>query len=366
MKNRLIISASIVILALAAGCNLTRPLGQNPQGDDLARLQALPNYKNGKFQNEVARPPAPITRRRGPRWLFMFRSKRETVTPSYKMPWVKVNLKALPTPAPTVVWFGHSSALVKTVQANILIDPIFSNHAGPVPGMVKAFKGTMHYNVNDMPPIDVVIISHDHYDHMDYRTLVKLKDKAKRFIVPMGAGSHLRYWGIAADKITELNWHQSTSLPGQLTITATPAQHRSNRTFNEESKTLWASYVIQAGSYKLFYSGDGGYGPHFKEIGKRYGGFDLALLECGQYSVNWPYTHMMPEQTAQAAADLQARLLQPLHWAKFAEADHPWNEPMQRLLPAAQKLNMPVSVPRLGEPYTIGEGPKNMVWWDFE
>ncbi len=182
----------------------------------------------------------------------------------------------------------------------------------------------------------------------------------------MGVGSHLRFWGITADKIVELNWHQSVALPGNVNITATPAQHRSNRTFKEESKTLWASYVIKTGNHQFFFSGDGGYGPHFKQIGQQYGPFDLALLECGQYSVNWPYTHMMPEQTAQAAVDLKARMLQPIHWAKFAEADHPWQDPVNRLLPAAQKLNMEINVPRIGEPYTLGTPALKTIWWDFE
>jgi L-ascorbate metabolism protein UlaG (beta-lactamase superfamily) len=256
--------------------------------------------------------------------------------------------------------------LIKAGQANILIDPIFSNHAGPVPGMVKAFKGTMHYDVSDMPAIDIVMISHDHYDHMDYRTLMKLKNIAKMFVVPMGVASHLRYWGFDPARITELNWHQSIALPGDINITATPAQHRSNRTFDEESKTLWASYVIKTGKYKLFFSGDGGYGPHFKNIGQQYGPFNLALLECGQYSINWPYSHMMPAETARAAADLRTQLLQPIHWAKFAESDHKWQEPLQLLLPAAQKLKILVNAPRIGEPYMLGEPALTKVWWDFE
>jgi L-ascorbate metabolism protein UlaG (beta-lactamase superfamily) len=208
-----------------------------------------------------------------------------------------------------VVWFGHSSLLIKAGQGNILIDPLFSNHAGPVPGVVTAFAGTMNYNVKDMPQIDVLIISHDHYDHLDYRTLKKLKDHIKLAIVPEGVGADLRYWGFDRKKVIELNWKQSVTLPGGLVITATPAQHKSNRTYSSVNKTLWASYVIQSGSYKLFYSGDSGYGPHFKQIGKQYGPFDLALLECGQFSPNWPWTHLLLEQPAQAAVDLQARLL---------------------------------------------------------
>ncbi|RYE20135.1 MAG: MBL fold metallo-hydrolase, partial [Sphingobacteriales bacterium] len=297
--------------------------------------------------------------------LFL-RGRPETIRPSRALPWVKTDLKALSAAAPTIVWFGHSSLLIKTGQGNILIDPVFSNHAGPVPGLVRAFKGTTHYHAEDMPPIDVLIISHDHYDHLDYRTLKKLRSKIKTAIVPVGVGANLVYWGFDRKNIIELNWNGSVSLPGGLNITATPAQHKSNRSYSTVNKTLWASYVIQAGQYRLFYSGDSGYGPHFKQIGDKYGPFDLALLECGQYSPNWPWTHLLLEQPAQAAADLQARLLQPVHWGKFVAANHPWNEPIEKLIPAAEKLDVQLNIPRIGEPYTLGDPPKTLIWWDFE
>ena len=359
----LTMGVAALLLTAAAGCGVVKSLGKNPEGEELSRLEALPNYKNGSFENLAEL--ADTTVKRNP-LLFMFHSRPETVRPSHELPWVETDLKTLAATAPTIVWFGHSSLLIKTAQGNILIDPIFSNHAGPVPGLVKAFEGATNYHAKDMPPIDVLIISHDHYDHLDYRTLIKLKDNIKMAVVPMGVGSDLVYWGFDPKKIIELDWNQSTALPGGLKITATPAQHRSNRSYTKENKTLWASYVIQTENYRLFYSGDSGYGPHFKQIGQQYGPFDLALLECGQYSPNWPWTHLWLGQAAQAAVDLRARLLQPIHWAKFVEADHPWNEPITKLLPAAEKLGMQVNVPRIGEPYTLGQPPKNMVWWDFE
>ena len=349
-----------LLLTAIAGCGVVKSMGKDPKGDELTKLEALPNYKNGAFENLAERSDSTIKNK----WLFL-RSRPETIRPSHALPWVETDLKTLADPAPTIVWFGHSSLLIKAAQDNILIDPIFSNHAGPVPGLVTAFPGTRHYHAVDMPPIDVLIISHDHYDHLDYRTLKKLKDHIKLAVVPMGVGADLVYWGFDPKKIIELDWNQSTTLPDGLKITATPAQHKSNRTYKEENKTLWASYVIQTGNYKLFYSGDSGYGPHFKQIGKQYGPFDLALLECGQYSPNWPWTHLWLGQAAQAAVDLQARLLQPIHWAKFVEANHPWNEPIEKLLPVAEKLHVQVNVPRIGEPYTLGDEPKQAVWWDF-
>lgn len=362
-RSCLAMGMAALLLTSVAGCGVVKSMGKNPEGDELTRLEALPNYKNGGFENLAERSDSTVKRNR---LLYMFRSRPQTIRPSHGLPWVKTDLKTLAATEPTIVWFGHSSLLIKTGQGNVLIDPIFSNHAGPVPGLVTAFQGTKHYHAEDMPPIDVLIISHDHYDHLDYRTLKKLKDHIKMAVVPMGVGSDLVYWGFDPKKIIELNWDQSVTLPGGLKVTATAAQHRSNRSYTKENKTLWASYVIQAEHYRLFYSGDSGYGPQFKQIGQQYGPFDLALLECGQYSPNWPWTHLRLGQAAQAAVDLQASLLQPIHWAKFVEADHPWNEPIEKLLPAAEKLGIQVNVPRIGEPYTLGDPPRNVVWWDFK
>jgi L-ascorbate metabolism protein UlaG (beta-lactamase superfamily) len=351
--------AALLLMAIATGCGPIKSVGKNPKGEELTRLKDLPNYRNGSFQNLAKRPDSAA---RYNHFLFIFRTPLGPTRPSCDLPWVKTNLNTLTATAPTVVWFGQSSLLIKTMQGNVLIDPVFSNHAGPVPGVLKAFRGTKHYHAEDMPPIDVLIISHDHYDHLDYRTLKKLKNNIKTAVVPMGVGSHLVYWGFDPKKIIELNWNQSTTLPGGLRVTATPAQHHSKRMF-KENKTLWASYVIQADQYRLFYSGDSGYSPHFKQIGQQYGPFDLALLECGQY--NQIYVHMGLGQPAQAAVDLHTRLLQPIHWAKFPEANHPWNEPIKTLLPAAEKLGIQVNIPRIGEPYTLGDPPKQVAWWDF-
>lgn len=351
-------------LCLLTACKLLPSLGRNPDGEALTRVQQQRNYKNGKFENLPYPDDTVQTRIKGGNMMKLFFGKPDSVVPPRQLPWVKTNLKTLPSDQPVVVWFGHSSVLIKHQGTNILIDPVFSGNAGPVPGMVKAFKGATHYGVDDMPPIDVVIISHDHYDHLDYRTLKKLRKQVKKVTVPVGVGSHMRYWGYKPNQIVELNWHQSHTLPGGISVTATPARHRSNRTL-EGNKTLWASYVIKTGPYKLFFSGDGGYGHHFKSIGTQYGPFDLALIECGQYSPNWPHSHMHPTQTAQAAHDLQARIMQPIHWAKFAESNHVWNDPVQQLLPAAQKLGVNVNVPRLGEPYVVGSQALQNVWWEL-
>ncbi|MFD0763292.1 MBL fold metallo-hydrolase [Mucilaginibacter lutimaris] len=353
----------VMLLLMAVGCGLVKSVGENPKGEALARLDTLPNFKNGAFVNLAEQSDSTVKRNK---FLLLLHNRSKITRPAQPLPWVKTDLKTLPTPAPTIVWFGHSSLLIKSTQGNILIDPVFSNHAGPVPGLVTAFEGTTNYHVKDMPHIDVLVISHDHYDHLDYSTLKKLRNHIKMAVVPKGVGSDLVYWGFDSNKIIELNWDQTTTLPGGLKITATAAQHRSNRTYGSTNKTLWASYVLQMGDYRIFYSGDSGYGSHFKKIGSQYGPFDLALMECGQYSPNWPWAHLWLGQAAQAAVDLQADMLQPVHWARFEASDHTWNEPIQKLLPAAKKLGMPVNVPRIGEPYTLGQAPKTAVWWNFK
>ena len=221
------------------------------------------------------------------------------------------------------------------------------------------------YNDKDMPEIDALVISHDHYDHLDYNTVKQLRKKTKRIIGPVGVGSHFRKWGFDADKITELNWNESVSLNDQISITAAPAHHRSNRTF-EQRKTLWASYVVKAGSYKVYFSGDTGYSKHFKLIGDQYGPFDLAMMECGQYNKKWSGSHMFPTQTVQASLDLRAKTIIPIHWAKFAESEHAWNEPVKILLPSADSAGLSVSVPFIGQPYSIGDAPQRYPWWDFQ
>lgn len=358
----------IVCLLLPAGCRPLTALGKNPSGDDLKRIEALPNYKNGEFQNLEERPVAAAAGRgRRRSWLSLakyFVAKPPATRPPGPLPVVLTDLQSGPYAKPTVFWLGHSAVLLKTAAATVLFDPALSNYAGPFRGMVKAFEGTAVYGAGDMPVIDALVISHDHYDHLDYETVKRLQKKVKRVIVPVGVGSHFRKWGYANEMITELNWNDSVRLSGGLTITAMPAHHRSNRTFASR-KTLWASYVVAVDGYKLYFSGDTGYSPHFKLIGERCGPFDLALLECGQYNAKWPQSHMFPFQTARAALELQASVVIPVHWGKFAESEHPWNEPVKLLLKSADSLHLAVSVPYIGQPYTVGQQQLSTHWWDL-
>ncbi len=353
-----------LVAICTAGCRPVIALGKNPSGKELEKIEALPNYKDGQFQN-LEQTSSAITRKKV-KWTGIVKNllnKPKTAKPGKPIPYMVTDLTNARFQKPTVIWLGHSSFLLKTKTANILVDPSFSGFAGPFRGLIKAFEGANEYGIKDLPPIDVLVISHDHYDHLDYTTVMQLKHRVKKVIVPIGVGSHLRRWGFDPEQVTELNWHQSVQISDSLRITSTPAHHRSNRGFAQR-KTLWSSYVFNANGYTIYFSGDSGYSKHFKLIGEQYGPFDLALVECGQYNIKWPQSHLFPFQSARAGIDLKARMMIPIHWAKFAESTHPWNEPVQLLLKSADSLNLPVSVPYIGQPYSIGDPLLRENWWN--
>ncbi|GHB60530.1 MBL fold metallo-hydrolase [Persicitalea jodogahamensis] len=282
--------------------------------------------------------------------------------PSQPLPSVKTDLSTLPSDGATVVWFGHSSYLLKIAVKTILVDPVFSGNASPVAFFGKNYPGSNVYGVVDMPEIDILLLTHDHYDHLDYKTISQLRPKVKQVVTSLGVGAHLERWDYSPEMITELAWHEEAQLEGSLRFTALPARHFSGRLF-KRGQTLWSSFVLDGPGYKLYLGGDSGYDTHFREIGEKYGPFDLALLECGQYNQNWPYIHMMPEETAQAALDLRAKVLLPVHWGKFTLALHPWYEPIERVSLRAQELGLPLVTPMIGQPFTIGENLPGNAWW---
>lgn len=336
--------------------------GRKPSTTQLETRAHSGQFRAGVFQNEIDTPSQTGE--------FSYSKLiRELIHPSSThrkppaaIPSEKINLHSLLQQAPSIVWFGHSSYLLTLDGFTILVDPVMSGHSAPLPFLINSFKGTDIYSVDDLPPIDVLLITHDHYDHLDYDTVKKLKPKVKQVITPLGCGEHLRFWGYDANIITELNWHESIAI-GDQTITATPARHFSGRAFGRNT-TLWASYVLQSTTHKLYLGGDSGYGPHFKAIGEQYGPFDLALLESGQYNPAWAFIHMMPEETVQAAQDLNARVLMPVHWGKFVLSLHDWNEPIQRLTAAAQQHNQTIFTPTLGKAMPLHGDHPNNPWWE--
>ena len=229
--------------------------------------------------------------------------------------------------------------------------------------MVSSFKGSDIYATDDFPEIDYLVLTHDHYDHLDYKTVLKLKPRIRNIYCSLGLSSHLIYWGFDEKIITEMDWWQTIKSGDGICITAAPARHFSGRGI-KRFKTLWSSFILKTNSHNLYLGGDSGYDSHFKEIGEKYGPFDIAILEAGQYNTAWPWIHMMPEETVQAAVDLKARLLLPVHWGKFTLAMHPWNEPVKRVLAKARELNLKVTTPMIGEPVVLGESYPDKQWWD--
>jgi L-ascorbate metabolism protein UlaG (beta-lactamase superfamily) len=258
-------------------------------------------------------------------------------------------------------WIGHSSVLIEIDGARVLIDPVWSDRCSPV-----SFAGPERFfppplPLAEIPAIDAVMISHDHYDHLDMATVQALAARGTRFFVPLGIGAHLARWGVPADQITDLDWYERATAAG-LTLTATPARHYSGRSV-WQNQTLWSSWVIAGPTHRVFYSGDTGYADHFAAIGELFGPFDLALLKIGASDPTWRQIHMDPEEAVHAATDLRAAVMQPVHWGTFNLAYHAWNEPADRAVARAQQAGVRIVVPRPGE-WVEPSAPTELVtWW---
>ena len=360
----------------------TNVFGQSPSEKRMERIKKSPHFRDGKFNNEHFTPDLA----EGVSYwdiLKSYRKKVENKEPDFILPSVKTDLKGLvsgdlksPTlgqgilnpsqqsEQPKLVWFGHSSYLLFINGKTILVDPVFSGHASPVSFMIENFEGSNVYSVDDMPEIDVLIISHDHYDHLDYKTVRALKPKVKHVLTSLGTGEHLEKWGYNPNIINELDWSESITIDSVLHFTSTPARHFSGRGL-KRNQAFWSSFVLKTPTHSIFIGGDSGYDTHFKAIGEQYGPFDLAILECGQYNYFWKYIHTMPEETALAATELKAKLLLPVHWGKFRLALHPWTEPIERVTKEAERLNQPIATPMIGEVLEIGGTVPSKKWWRF-
>lgn len=337
-------------------------IGKNPSGKNLERIKKSPNYKKEGFGN-ISDTPMIVE---GTSYFDLLKkvvNKPPDSKPSSILPSVKTDLKNIISDKPYIIWFGHSSYLIKIDNKNILVDPVFSGHASPISFMVKSFNGSDVYTSDDLPEIDYLILTHDHYDHLDYKTIMKLKTKVNSIVCSLGVSSHLIHWGFDENLINEMDWWQTNKLTDNIHFTATPARHFSGRGL-VRNKTFWSSFILKTQSYNLFLGGDSGYDFHFKEIGEKFGPFDIAILECGQYNSAWPFIHMMPEQTVQATIDLHAKVLLPVHWGKFSLALHRWKEPIERALAAATLQNLKVTTPMIGETIIVGENYPGKEWWN--
>ena len=286
-------------------------------------------------------------------------------TPSNKLPEEKINLDIFleNTDRVKFIWLGHSSLLINFEGKVILVDPVFSKYASPLSFVGKRFQDPL-IKLEDLPKIDLILISHDHYDHLDMHTIKFFKEKDIIFIMPLGVGSHLEGWGIDENKIIERDWWGSFSFKG-IEFIAAPSQHFSGRGLSDENKTLWASWIIKTNKHKIYFSGDSGYDIHFKTIGDKYGPFDIAFMENGQYNENWKAVHMLPEEVAIAYKELKAKRVFPIHWGMFELGFHTWHEPPARLYKALDEKEDFI-VPKIGVLYDLQQPQTLERWWESD
>jgi L-ascorbate metabolism protein UlaG (beta-lactamase superfamily) len=339
--------------------------GKAPAGERLELLKKSPNYKDGKFQNIHFTPD--LTEgysMAGVMYGFIFKTFPRT-NPVDTIPSIKTDLKKLPIAENMLVWFGHSSYYIQLNGKRFLIDPVFSGNASPIPGSNKAFIGTDVYTAEDMPEIDFLLITHDHYDHLDYHTIVELKPKIKQIICGLGVGQHFEHWNYDSKIIIEKDWNEQVTLSPDITLYTTSARHFSGRGLTRNN-TLWLSFILQTPDLKLFLGGDSGYDTHFAEIGDKFGGFDLAILENGQYNLAWQAIHLLPDEVLKATKDLKAKRLFPVHSSKFKLANHPWDEPLSKVSEQNEKDgNLPLVTPIIGEVVYLSDSTQVFSkWWE--
>lgn len=365
IKKIMIIAISIIaIIGIIAFFFLRQAsFGKTPRGERLERVKASPNYRDGKFRN-LSETPQLTGDKSMPALMFDFLfGNYQRVTPVDEIPAFKADLLSLERNEDKLIWFGHSSYLIQIDGKRILVDPVFSGAASPVSFVNKPFKGTDIYKAEDFPYIDYLFISHDHWDHLDYQTVMKLKEKTGRVICPLGVGEHFEHWGFDKKKIVELDWNEDTVLDNGFNVYCLPARHFSGRGLSP-NQSLWASFMLTAPTMKIYIGGDSGYDTHFGKIGERFGEIDLAILENGQYGKNWKYIHMMPEEVAQAAKDLHVKNVLPVHSAKFALANHAWDEPLKRVSEASKDAGFRLLTPIIGETVNLKDSTQVFKeWW---
>lgn len=338
--------------------------GKLPAGERLARIEKSAHYKDGSFRNLIEKPTLTAGHSiLGELYKTLF-IKYPNRSPVDSLPSVKTDLKKLPIDSNLIVWFGHSSFYMQLDGKRFLADPVFSGSASPIPGSVKAYKGSNIYTAEDMPEIDYLLISHDHYDHLDYKTILALKNKVKQVVCGLGVGAHFELWGYSPEQIIEKDWHEKVEVAPGYTIFTESTHHDGGRGFTR-SKALWLSFLIQSPTMKVYYSGDGGYDNRFAEIGKKYGAIDWAIMECGQYNEAWQAVHELPQEVAQATVQLQAKNMLPVHHSKFTLANHAWNEPLNKITEFSNHKPYRLATPMIGEVVNLNAHAQVFTkWWE--
>ena len=361
----MLVFLSILILTpLSVYAFMQQPkFGKLPSGERLERVKQSPNYRNGSFQNLSHTPDLTEGVSYFKVMKQFFLEKNSRVEPLLHIPSTKTDLLNLDPAKDVLVWFGHSSYFMQIDGKRILVDPVLSGAASPVAFSIRAFNGSDAYTPADIPEIDYLFISHDHWDHLDYDTIKKLKPKIKTIICGLGIGEHFEYWGFDKKNIIERDWNEDILLDIGFSVHTVPARHFSGRGFTR-NKALWTAFVLQTPSMKIFIGGDGGYDTHFTDIGNKFGEFDLAIIENGQYDWKWKYIHFMPGENVKAAKELKAKRVFPVHSSKFALANHAWDEPLRKFSEGSETEDFSVITPIIGEQVNLKDTTQQFKkWW---
>jgi L-ascorbate metabolism protein UlaG (beta-lactamase superfamily) len=333
--------------------------------DDLAaRYDKSPNWDGTKFNNLVT-TTMDIDLQSLPKLLHEQFCKREGREPQRKLDVAPLNWEdfSKKNDRAQYIWYGHSALLLNIGGKIIFIDPMMGSNASPIaPWKTSRFTGSLLHILEQIPHIDIVLMSHDHYDHLDLDSIKIIHSKTGRWITALGVARHLEKWGVASESIIELDWWQNILIE-ELQFTFTPTRHFSGRGARDRAKSLWGGWVLRTSTEKIYFSGDSGYGDHFKEVGEKLGPFDLGFMECGQYNENWKQIHMTPEESVVAALDAGVNKALPVHWAGFALAMHTWTDPVIRFRKAAQKAGLAVVTPEIGSAFHSGYDLE-ISWWD--
>ncbi|MFE7711329.1 MBL fold metallo-hydrolase [Streptomyces sp. NPDC057486] len=343
--------------------------GADPDGDRMERIRRSPNFADGVFQNPMGARSRPSGSMLEFAKVFFRKEERARRTPTGTAPVHATTLADLAAPPATglrLTWMGHSSVLTEIDGRRVLFDPVWGERCSPF-----AFAGPKRLHPVPLPlaalgPVDAVVISHDHYDHLDLPTIRSLAGTDTVFAVPLGVGAHLERWGVSADRMRELDWNETTHIAG-ISLTATPARHFCGRGLRNQQHTLWASWAVAGPEHRIYHSGDTGYFPGFKDIGAEHGPFDATMIQIGAYSEYWPDIHMTPAEGMRAHLDLQGGkplgAMLPIHWGTFNLAPHPWAEPGEWTKDAAAEVGQAVALPRPGEPFEPAGTLPTDPWW---
>ncbi|MEM6784569.1 MAG: MBL fold metallo-hydrolase [Bacteroidota bacterium] len=359
------LSLAVVLVLTLLMIDAWKALGTKPAGSRLARLEASPQYRDGRFVNVL--PQGNAAPSLGTMREFFFGGSDHR-TPAAPPPTVALTPADFATVSDSlrVTWLGHSTFIVELDGVRLLIDPVWGERVSP-----SSMIGSRRFHapplpLDALPPVDAVLISHDHYDHLDFPTIRALADRVPRFLVPLGIGAHLEYWGVDPARIDEVDWWDE-KMVGGVRLVSTPARHFSGRFVNDRDATLWTGWAMLGRNgagveQRLFYSGDTALTPSFAEVGERLGPFDLTLIEIGAYNAAWSDVHLGPEQAVAVHRMVRGTVMMPVHWCTFDLSLHGWTEPVERLRAAAGPLGIPVALPRPGEHVTLDAVPTTP-WW---